>query len=72
VVTGIGQKIKHMNIISHAEGWLLRSDDPELALHKFNIARDSLPLNKYTLRNYASLIVDFEEKKATPSSKIER
>jgi len=62
-ITGIGQKVKHMNIISHAEGWLLRPDDPELALKKFDIARDSLPLNKYTLRNFASLAVDLEQKK---------
>jgi len=63
VMPGIGQKIKHMNIISHAEGWLLRPDDPELALKKFDIARNSLPLNKFTLRNYAKLVVDLEEKK---------
>jgi len=63
VMPGIGQKIKHMNIISHAEGWLLRSDDPELALKKFDTARDSLPLNKFTLRNYANLVIDLEEKK---------
>jgi len=71
-ITGIGQKVKHMNIISHAEGWLLRHDDPEIALQKFDIARDSLPLNKYTLRNYASLTVDSEQKKHQGQKLTER
>uniref|UniRef100_A0A6B2KY78 Clu domain-containing protein n=1 Tax=Arcella intermedia TaxID=1963864 RepID=A0A6B2KY78_9EUKA len=63
VVTGVGQKIKHMNIISHAEGWLLRNDDPHLALKRFDTARESSPLNKFTLRNVATMTVELERKK---------
>jgi len=60
-MTGIGQKIKHMNIISHAEGWLIKRDDPEEALHKFERARNSIPLNKFTIRNYAQVSSNLEK-----------
>jgi len=62
----MGQKIKHMNIISHAEGWLLKNTDPEAALRKFEKARSSLPLNRYTLRNFASTYIKVVEKKQSP------
>jgi len=62
----MGQKIKHMNIISHAEGWLLKNNDPESALRKFEKARSSLPLNRYTLRNFASTYIKVVEKKKSP------
>jgi len=61
-MTGIGYKIKHMNVISHAEGWLIKRDDPEEALHKFEIARNSIPLNKFTIRNYAQVSSSLESK----------
>jgi len=66
----MGQKIKHMNIISHAEGWLLKTTDPEAALRKFDKARSSLPLNRYTLRNFATTYLKVvEKKKSTLSDK---
>jgi tetratricopeptide (TPR) repeat protein len=66
-INRMGQKIKHMNIISHAEGWLLKNVDPETALRKFDKARSSLPLNRYTLRNYASTYLKVVEKYAEQS-----
>jgi len=65
-IKSMGQKLKHMNIISHAEGWLLKNTDPETALRKFDKARSSLPLNRYTLRNYASTYLKVVEKNNPP------
>eukprot|EP00026_Physarum_polycephalum_P000237 Phypoly_transcript_00237.p1 GENE.Phypoly_transcript_00237~~Phypoly_transcript_00237.p1 ORF type:complete len:1263 (+),score=191.32 Phypoly_transcript_00237:1964-5752(+) len=60
----LSEKIKHMNIIDHAQGYLFRmqsfsSDISEAtsylerAIKRFNSALKSNPTNKYTLRNMA-------------------
>jgi predicted Zn-dependent protease len=48
------------------QGWLLKNTDPEAALRKFEKARSSLPLNRYTLRNFASTYIKVVEKKQSP------
>jgi len=60
----LSEKIKHMNIIDHAQGYLFRMQSfsadinestvyLERAIKRFNSALKSNPTNKYTLRNMA-------------------
>jgi len=58
-ITGISEVLKHMNIISHAEGYTLKQFSffdvsvQQLVISKFEQALNSSPLNKVTLRNLA-------------------
>jgi len=77
----LGTRVKHMNIIDHAQGYILRiksammnETDPRKkimqkeALCKFESALASNPGNKYTLRNYANVLVDLERIKPWDTS----
>jgi len=54
-VTGMGDSVKHMNIISHAHGYVLKHELQHMdAIEHFEAALNSSSYNKVTLRNLAS------------------
>lgn len=65
-IQGLDHKIKHMNVISHAEGYIIKGEKntslaseistsfSHLAIECFETALNSSSLNKVSLRNLAS------------------
>jgi len=51
-ITILGEKVKHMNIIDHAQGYISPTCGFS-AINKFEGALVSSPMNKFTLRNLA-------------------
>jgi len=73
-ISSLGERIKHMNIISHAEGYVTKYmsvfEAPYLALLKFEEALNSSPLNKVSLRNSASCALTIIQQQTPPSPSV--